>query len=232
MSSTFSVPELLADVARLSNSPPFTASTNVTQSTVLYWLSQSARTLSALLQDQHGDDREFIQSQEITTSPGYNLVSLPDETDQVSAVLWRRGEQDLVLLESASLDNLVVELDSGQGWVESLCPAWRLEGETIAFYPASGQAETVIVYYTTHIGTGTGTFNARLDFDRWVTLDVCIKVATAKRRDTGQFTQDKLMVQADLLKRARTRDPNSTRTIRDVRSARMREVSRGPWWRL
>lgn len=232
MSSTFSVPELLVDIARSSNVPPFTASTNVTQSQCLYWIAQSARTLSALLQDQHGDDREFIQSAQLTTSPGFNLVSLPDETDQVSAVLWRRGEQDLVLLESASQDDLAVELDPGQSWVEGCTPAWRLEGETMAFYPSSADAETVLVYYTTHVGTGTGTFNARLDFDRWVTLDVCIKVATAKRRDTGQFLQDKLMVQADLLKRARTRDPNSTRTIRDVRSARVRDVSRGPWWRL
>lgn len=226
MSSTFSVSELLADVATLSNVPPFGANTHVKESRVTYWLAQSARSLSALLRQHLGADRDFVQVRTITTAPDYPVVSLPSDCGEVHAVLWLRDERDYVLLRTAQIDDLAPDLEAAQGWV---CPpTWRLEGETIALFPTSAEAETLEVYYTTHVATGTGTFQARIDFDRWVTQDVCAQVAIAKKRDPSAFWALRDVLEKGLLSRARAREPHATQTIRDVR-ARPRNPR---WWNL
>lgn len=218
--STFNVPDLLADIAQLSNAAPFTAGTNVTVSRATYWIAQSARSLSALLRQKHPEDREFLQVDVQTTLPGFKLSSLPSDCGEVHAVVWRRASDDYVLLQSADATDLAkAPLELGKSWrdEDEEDPRWRLEGHAVALYPPSGVTETLEVFFTSQLSPTSGSFTARVDFDRWVTLDVCAKVATKRRRDPGQFLRDKALLENDLLTRSRKRDVLETHTIRDRR---------------
>lgn len=230
MSSIFSVSDLLTSVAGQCSCPPFGASTRVTQAQAVYWLAQSARSLCALLRQKHGDDREFLQYTAVQTIPGLPLVSLPADCGEVHSVVWVKSADDAVLLPSAGAEDLIYRpLADGVGWddedsTRTRAPRWRLEGQTIAFYPASGAEETIEIFYTSHISPTTGTFQGRLDFDRWVELDVAAKVAQAKRKpdQVAAFHQQKALLENDLFSRARKRDVAESHTIRDVRSEQAR----------
>lgn len=227
MATTFQVSDILADIAVLTNSPPFGASTRVTSTQATYWLAQSVRALSALLRQNHADDREFLQTMSLSTVPGFNLVSLPVDCGELHAVLWARGVNDYVLVRSAQQDDLISRTD--QGWDQRL-PVYRLEGEMLAFYPAPNAVATLQVYYTVHVPTPLGTtVQARLDFDRWVTLDVAAKVQTAKSKDPSGFLRDKAMLEQDLLSRARAKDVARVNTIRDTRGERALADYRRRW---
>lgn len=228
MGAQYTVANIVADIARLANVPAFSASTHVTSGAVTYWLSQSARALSALYLQKFSADLDYIRSVEMATVPGLNLVSLPEDCHEVHAVLWAKTATDYRLLgaqaDVSELENIVDEPTADWGEKE---PRYRLEGATIAFYPASAVAERLLVMYTTHLNLdGATTFLSRLDCDRWLTLDVLCKVLSAKQRDPSMFVQEKLLLQQDMFSRNRSRLPNATHTIRRVGQ---RTVT--PYWR-
>lgn len=223
MASSFTIADLITDVASLTNSPAFSATTRITSTQVTYWLSQAARSYSALMRQRFPDDRELIQTAVISTVPNLRLASLPSDCGEVHSVVWQRGTNDYVLLESFSQGDLAVALESGQTWDSDVCvPRYRLAGQTIEFFPTPTTAESIELYYTTHLSTGGATVIAKLDFDKWITLDVAIRVCTAKSMGprTAEFEQKKALLENDMLSRARARDVNKVTTIRDTRAER------------
>lgn len=241
MASTFEVSAIAADVANLSNSPAFGANTRITSTQATSWIAQSARSLSALIRQKFPEDRDFLQVADIPTIPSFPLISLPPDTGEVHAVLWIKSATEAVLLESAGAqDTQLMPLETGVGWegdnairtdITTYTPRWRIEGQTLSFYPASGLAEQIQVFYTTHMSPSSGTFQGRLDFDRWVTLDVCIKVATAKKKydQVQDFQRQKALLENDLLALARKRDIAPRHTIRDLRAEAMGRDYRRRW---
>lgn len=233
MSSTFVLSDLLRDVATLANCPQFTTNTRVTAAQATYWLSQAARELSALIRQKLCEDRDLLQILTISTVPDFNLISLPADCGEVHSVVWQRDTTDAVLLRSASAANLTDELEDGQSWSDvAVEPTWRLEGNTIALYPTSPEAEDLTVYYTTNYDTSGTTVQARTGFDRWVTLETCIQVCTARDRpqSVAAFQQQKALLENDLFARARKRDVNESHVIRDIRAtAVMRDIRRRGW---
>lgn len=229
MSTTFQVSEILADVARLANVPAFSATSNVTLSQATYWLVQSARSLSALLRQKLGDDLDLLQTATLTTVPSFNLVSLPSDAGEVHSVLWAKSDTDYRLLSRASVDDLEEADVASKPW--ECAPKYRLEGNTIALYPASTEAESLLVFYTnyTDISGEATSFQGRLDFDRWVTLDTVCRVLAAKSRDNSTFLQDKMLLEKELFSQARKREPNRTNTIRDVRNRDRDRWLRNRW---
>lgn len=230
MASTFSIADILRDVAVLANCPAFGSNTRITATQATAFATQAARELSALIRQKHGEDRDLLQILTLSTVPDFNLVSLPADCGEVHAVVWQRGTTDAVLLKSASSANLTDQIESGLSWSESDTePRWRLEGNTIGLYPTSPDAEDLTVYYTTNYDVTGTTVQARVGFDRWVTLETCIQVCTARNRPqaVAEFKQQKALLENDLFSRARKRDVNESHTIRDVRAtAVMRDVRR------
>lgn len=221
MATTFTVSEILADIAALSNCPAFGASTRVTLTQANYWLAQSVRALSALLRQHQVEDRELLQVTTLATVANVKTVALPADCGEVHALMWARGANDYVLLSSTGQQDL--EERSNQGWSQ-FEPTWRLEAEALAFYPPPDKVESLELFFTKHVATPLGsTIQMRLDCDRWLTLDVCVKVATSKKQPTGEFQQQKALLENDFLSRQRERDVGRTETIRDVRYAALRE---------
>lgn len=227
MATSFTVSEIVADIATLTGSPTFTSLTRVTDTQVTYWLAQAVRALSALFRQHHCDDRELVQSTTLNTSAGIGFVSLPTNTGEVQAVIWARGTNDYVLLKSATQSDLV-ERDTG-GW-ESTEPVYRLQGETITFYPTPTKVHSVEVLYTNHYTTPLGaTVSMRVDSDKWLALDVACNVAIAKKQSDAPFQQRKALLENDLLSPDRGKDPNAVLTIRDTRAESAISLYRSRW---
>lgn len=236
MSSTFAVSDILADAANTSNCPAFGANTRITLAQATSWVAQSARSLSALIRQKFPEDRDYIQVAELATIASFPLLSLPPDTGEIHAVLWIKSASEAQLLETAGAEHTILQpLDLGVGWdadsPANVQPRWRLEGQTMAFYPASGVQESLQVFYTTHISPTSGTFPGRLDFDRWVTLDLCIKVATAKKKydQVGDFQKQKALLENDMFSQARKRDVAKRHVIRDVRAEALGRGYRARW---
>lgn len=233
MSTSFSVSDIVADVAKLAVVPTFTSQTNVTAAQVSYWVIQSARSLSAKFRQKFGEDAEYLRTNTVSAQAGLGSVSLPANTGEIHAVVWARTSSDWVLLERAPLD----DLEDGQSgdlrnWSEYGPPRYRLVGETLALYPLPAKAETLVLLTTGHLNlNGETSFLSRLDADRWVTLDVAERVLVSQGRDASVLKQDKLMLEADLFAASRKRDVHGTSTIRDVTSRRARSSIRSRWSR-
>ncbi len=232
VASSFSVADLLVAIAAQSSSPAFSSNTRITQAQATAWIAQSARSLSALLRQKFPEDRELLQYAELATIPSFPIVSLPPDCGEVHSVVWLRSASEAELLASAGAEDTILQpLDTGTGWDSGESPRWRLEGQTLALYPASGKAETLQVFYTTHLSPTSGSFQARLDFDRWVELDVCIKIATSKKKqaDIVEFQKQKALLENDLFSRARRRDVAERHTMRDTRLERLMADYRRRW---
>lgn len=233
MATSFSVTDILADVARRANVPAFTTTTNVTTAQATGWLVQSARSLSALFRQKLGEDNDFIQQGTLTVQANVGLASLPSNCGEVHALLWVRSTSDYRLLDAADLDQFE-DLQTGdiRKWTDGPAPTYRLMGNTVTFFPPSSEEETVLIYYTTHLDlTGQTSFFARLDADLWLTLDVVCKLLNAQGRAdvAAVYLQEKMMLEANLFSGARERDPYQVNTIRDTKSRRARGRWRDRW---
>lgn len=228
MASTFVIADLLTDAAKLANVPPFSATTNVTSTTASYWLVQAGRSLTARMRAAFGDDADHVRSADLNVPVGLGYVSLPENTGEVHTVLWAKSASEYILLAQSQLEDMEQFLSSTtQNWRDCPTPTYRLEGETLAFDPPSSSIEVVTLFYTGHSDlTGQVNMIARLDGDRWVTLDVAIRVMQAQGRDASVLVQDKLMLEAQLFSPSRRRRPKGIARIRDTRGAANR---RGSW---
>jgi hypothetical protein len=227
MASTFVFADILANVAVITNSPAFTASTRITTAQANYWIGQGVRSFSALMRQKFPEDRDLIQSAILPNAPGLALISIPPDAGEVHAVVWQRGTNDSVLLDSANQDDIASSLDTGEDWSSAgVTPRWRLEGQTIAIYPASNSSESIELFYTTSLSSAGTSVVTREDFDRWLACFVGELVAVSKSMTAkaADLRQQKALIENDLLSRARSRDANKTNTIRDVRS-----IGRSRW---
>ena len=230
MATVFNIAEMTADVARRCNVPTFSSTTNVTSGQVTYWLTQSARSLSALLRQKQCEDNDLLTSATLTTIADFELVSLPADCGEIHALIWQKSSSDYRLLEPAALDDFQESTAPTQAWGSA--PMYRLEGNTIRFLPASTEAETLTLIYTNHLDlAGETNFQSRLDADLWITLTVCERVLQSKGRDASPISAEKAMLETNLFSSARRRDAYGPSTIRDVRSRRGRTASRDRWWR-
>lgn len=233
MASSFVVADILADVARSANCPAFATDTNVTLAQATYWLAQSARSLSALYKQHFGDDRDYLRTATLATQPALGMVSLPADCGEVCAVLWVRTASDWRLLEGSQLDDLELgQVTLLRPWISTGEPTYRIEGETLGFYPASSVAETVVLFYNKHLDTTAQTsITGRLDTDRWLTLDLVCRVLSAQGRDGSAYLQDKMLLEKNLFSVERNRDRGAIHTIRDVRGRRADRGYRDRWGR-
>lgn len=233
MASTFNVSDVLQDAARMANVPDFSSSTNVTLVQATYWAVQGARTYSARLRQVFGENHDFLKEIALQTQAGFDTLSLPIDAGELHQVVWARTASDYRLLSYAQADQLPDMQEGITGpWRDIGEPRYRLEGETIRFLPGSSVVETVFVFYTSHLRWDTQTyFAARLDADRWLSLDVAVRVLQAQGRDASVLMQDKLMLEAQLFNPARNRTPNKVVTIRDTRCAAEQAAWRNRWSR-
>ena len=233
MASTFNVSEILTDAARMSNTPDFASDTNVTATQATYWLIQSARSYTARLRQVFGENHDFLKEITLQTQPGFDTLSLPAEAGELHQVIWARTSSDYRLLSYAQADQLPEMQEGTPGtWRDGPQPCYRLEGETVRFLPGSSVAETVIIFYTSTLRWLDQTyFSARLDADRWMTLDVAVRVLQSQGRDPSVLLQDKVMLEAQLFNPARNRTPNRVVTIRDTRCAAENAAWRDRWSR-
>lgn len=223
MATSFLVSDLLADIARSANVPAFSTTTSVTLAQATYWLVQAARSLSARYRDVFGSDGDYLRTASLTVQADVGLTSMPDDCGEIHAVLWAKSSSDWRLLDAGSLDDLQDGHDGNlRPWTAGAEPRYRLEGETLTFYPISSIAENVVVLYTTHLDlTDETSFLARVDSDLWLTWEVVRRVLVSQNRDTSAAVAEKVALEASLFGAGRKRDVNEVHTIRNTRGGRV-----------
>lgn len=225
MATTYNVAEITANVATLTGSPTFTASTRVTSTTVAYWFSQAVRAISALLRQKFPDDRDLVQIAVSSLPADTQGLALAANAGEVHAVMWIRDADNYVLLNHAAQDD-VVRIPS-QDWRQER-PTYRIEAEFLLFYPPPSEDVLIEVYYTVNAPYGV-TLQARCDVDQWIALHIAEKVALAKKQSPIPFAQARAAIENDLLSHERERDANAIDTIRDVRGEALRRQYRHRW---
>lgn len=220
MAVQFELADILDDAAVRLNVPPFAGNTNITASQALYWAVQSARGLSARLQVAFGDDKDFLKTATLTTTPSFSLVSLPSSTITINSVIWAKATDDYRLLKQATAGDLQLQEPMALNGRWSVDPVYRLEGETLALYPPATTAETLILFYTDYLALtpveGAATFLSKLEADEWITLDVVIKGSQRKRRDASMYIAAKADLEARLFNPNRKRNNSGPHQVRDV----------------
>lgn len=228
MATTFSVAEITTNVQTLTASPAFSSSTRVTSAQVTYWFAQAVRAISALLRQRFPDDLDLVSIATLSVSALSDARALPTDTGEIQSVVWARAPYDYRPLRPAQQDDLTER--TARDWT-TCDPAYRVEDELLALYPAPTAATTLEVYYSTGIGYAGGSTQllSRIDVDQWIALWIAAKVAMAKRQSPLPFDQARAMIENDLLSVERERDPNAVHTIRDVRGQAALQQYRRHW---
>lgn len=205
MAVTISVATILANTAQLISVPPFSSplapqGTNVTETQAIAWLQQSLESLQALNAQKLGADKHHISSISLLTQANVNFLSLPSEAIELFDVLWVRSPDKVYRLLPAE-SNYVLPLGSHVGPWTDVPPKFQLEGTTLVFFPTPSEPYRVSLWYgqAFSMPSVTSTVQGRLDWQKWLELDLACTCLTRKRRaaDLAEMTgkRDALSVQ-------------------------------------
>lgn len=220
MAVTISVATILSNVAQLISVPTFSTTTNVTAAQALAWTQQALESLQGLNQQKLGDDKYHISSVDLTTQASINTLSLPSDAIEVFDVLWAEDENTVHRLLPANASDIEPFGHDAREW--DCAPTFRIEGNTLALYPCPDQAYDISVWYGSHftVTTSADTFQGRLDWQKWIELDVAIKCLTRKKRyaDIAGIQGLQAQLEANLFSLGRKRHRAGPVRIADVDS--------------
>jgi hypothetical protein len=225
---TVSVATILTNVSQLIGVPAFSSGTNVTATQALAWAVQALESLQALNQQKLGDDKYHISSVDLSTQASINTLSLPSDAIEVFDVLWAEDANTVHRLSMANAADLEPQGHDAREW--DCPPTFRIEGNTLALYPCPDQAYDISVWYGSHftVTSSADTFQGRLDWAKWIELDVALKCLTRKRRYNDmaaiQGMQDQLS--ANLFSQGRKRNRAGPVRIADVEGQWLDDVYR------
>lgn len=218
MAVTVSVATILTNAASLMGIPPFSASTNTTSTQALAWVVEGLESLQALNQQKLGDDKYHISSVDLSTQASINTLSLPSDAIEVFDVLWAEDDNTVHRLLPASAGDIEPFGHDAREW--DCPPTFRIEGNTLALYPCPDQVYDISIWYGSHfnVTSGSDTFQGRLDWQRWITLFLCVQSLTRKRRfaDAAGMQAQLDMLSANLFSQGRKRHRAGPVRIEDV----------------
>ena len=223
--TTFSVSDIAEDVRQLLTVPTFTASSKPTTTRVLAQIQRSTRSLAALTRQKLGRDYDLISYDAVVTQPNVNQVSLPPNFGELVKISWVKDATTQVPLDHAlpsDFEPLGFNPRSWEAPVDSgyltTRPKYSIEGNTITFYPCPSQVYNIAIWYTDHFVVTALTDNivGRLDWDRWIALDVAMAFCSDLKRDPSVFATEKAQLEANLFNHKRKRDQQAVHSLEDI----------------
>jgi hypothetical protein len=226
MAVSISVAAIITAVESRLRIPPCTTTTAYTAAEMLAAVQQSVRALYALARQKQGEEYDTLLDTSLVTVAGTSTISLAAITNfgELHRLAWRYDTQRLVEFSETPLHLIEPPGFNPRAWAASGMdkPSYRLINvNTLQLSPCPNAIYTLHCWYTAHtpVATAGDTFFGRLDWDRWIELDVCMRVAVSKKRDAAVFVADREMLERDLFSPDRKRAPDATQVIRDVESA-------------
>jgi len=236
--TTFSVSEIAEDVRQLLTVPTFTTSSKPTTTRVLAQIQRSTRSLAALTRQKLGRDYDLISYATLTTQKNVNQVSLPVNFGELTKIIWVKDATTQVPLDHAlpsDFEPLGFNPRSWEAPVDSgflsTRPKYNVEGNTITFYPCPSQIYTVAIWYTDHfiVTALTDSIVGRLDWDRWIALDVAQSLCSDLKRDPAIFAAEKAGLEQNLFNHKRKRDQQAVHSLEDINSEHLRNTDGWPF---
>lgn len=239
MAVSISVAAIIAEVESRLRIQPCTTTTAYTAAEMLAAVQESARSLFALARQKLGEDFDTLLDGALATVANTSTISLAALTNfgELHRLAWRYDTKTLVELQEAPTNRWEPPAFNPRAWSVSGRdePMYRLtSSQTLTLLPCPNAVYSLHCWYTAHtpVATAADTFMGRLDWDRWLVLDVCIRVAQSKKRDTVEFRADKRAIEDDIFSPDRKRAPEARHVIRDVESGGYGGFDRktGEWW--
>lgn len=216
--TTISAASILANAAANIAVAPFSGVTHVTAAQALAWLQQGVEALSAKTKQMLGEDGDFVRYTTLTTIPGVNLVTLPSDAEEVINVFWSKSDTEAYIIEKANVGDIEPSGTDARDWTEA--PTFRLSGYTLELFPCPDRVQTIAVWYAGHasFASASDAFVGRLDWARWLELDLMIKCLQRKRRwtDLAQTQAIKADLEKNMFSTARKRNLAGPVRIRDA----------------
>jgi hypothetical protein len=226
VSVPFAVSDIIERVRTRADLPAFNANTNVTDAMVLSMVQESARDLSALLNDL---EWYFVTTQDLATTAGVPYVSLPANCATVIDVTWLRDSVRYTKLRSADIEAMPSQ--PTMVWANTI-PAFRLAGNLIELFPTPDAVYSLRVRYSTgaFIASAADTLFGQAGWDTWIIYNVCCIIRQREDRDYSAFAQERDKKLAEVMATAR-RERGVVKRPRQTRLPRQMPWPTGkPWW--
>ncbi len=229
MARNRTVADMKEDISDLLDVPPFSASTFVSDATILRWLNQAAFRYVSMLIRAYGEDY-FSSKDTFDTVAQQDAYDLPDDYYQtqflrteIAGTTWkiRRGSRE-------SID----QSRRGQpGWSIGYGPVYRIIGNQLVFAPVPLSQHEVRHHYiaNTFFEDTGGTPQSRLILDtdeingwngweQWIVLSVCKTHRMVEEKDPMLFMQEMQSYELEITDDAGRRDgePKRVKNTYDV----------------
>lgn len=227
MSVSISVADIITAVESRLRIPTCTASTAFTATEMLAAVQESVRSLYALAREKLGEDFDTLLSASLSTVANTSELALSSLTNfgELYRLVWVETTDHLVELNETPIQNFEPSGYNPRDWQRTgrNKPGYRLVGPaTLVLTPCPSAVYPLWIWYTAHtpVATAADTFQGRLDWDRWVVLDVCWRVSVSKKRDGSVFVAERNTLAQSIFSPQRERSPTARRTIRDIEGSR------------
>ncbi len=207
--------------------PVFSSETKITTAAILSIVQESARELSALLNER---DWYFVSTAPLATVAGQAYVSLPTNFAALLRLAWQKTPREVIALEAANLEQ--VRPTQIQDTWKTHVPEYRLTGNTLEFFPTPDAIYTLELRYSTgaFLATSGDTLFGQIGWDTWCVYNACCVVCQAHDRDYARFSDERDRKLVDILRTSK-RDKSGISQPRDVRDSSYADPV-GAWWRL
>ena len=212
MSVPFAVADIIERVRTRADLPAFDSSTNVTDTMVLAMVQESARDLSAQMNDV---DWFFVSTIDLVTTAGVPYISAPANMANIVRIVWNRDSSRVIPIEPARIDDLPAP--PAATWY-SMLPRYRLSGNLIEFVPTPTDAYAVNVRFATgaFIASASDTLFGHLGWDTWIVYNVCCIIRQRQDRDYSVFASERDRKLSEIMATSR-RERGVVKRPRDVR---------------
>ena len=227
MGVSFLVSDIQERVRVRCGLPAYTANTNVTTAMILSMVQESARDLSAIVNES---DWYFATKTNPTTAANVATVALPANFGKLLSLSWVKSSNQVLKLDPANLEEVRPGV-AGATW-ETRIPEYRLAADAIEFFPTPTAVYNLELRYTTGmvVASAGDTLVGQNGWDTWIVYNCCCIVRERQEKEHSDFerARDKKLVEIQL---SAKRDPNGIKQPRDVRSGPAYDPT-DPWWRF
>lgn len=215
MATSTLVSDILTEVTFRLDMPASTSTTFLTSTGALNLAKFSTRRLSSIVRRAFGSDYFTTQST-LTTTPGQNYITLPANFTDLRQIAWLRSTNDSVPLQRAAVDDFLAPNEQAQSWSGS--PIYRLQANTVIFFPCPSSAYNLSVYYDTGIFITATSDTVYLQpwWDEWWINDICVKVRQKEELDASDFVRERQIAEENMKLDAAQRDQFRVSQVRQV----------------
>lgn len=221
--------------------PAYGTNTYVSSDNISRTVNDSLQAFYAMLMEAYGEGY-FERYDDLSTQPGVELTSTPVGFFKTVRVLWLRGPNYVVSVKRAQPEDMRLSAFV-YDWTQ-VFPRYRLDGSTLHWLPTPLQAYPIRLFYIwmpPDLAVDTDTFDAGPNWDEWIVLDTCSRIAEREDQDAAKWIGLRGVVEERIRSQAPDRYEGQALQVRDAMGMRagrrrygdaeMRDMLTNDWWK-